>query len=164
MKRSWCYDEQHITSWITTQKPWMLKALRLCNVSTVDPRVKQQSALCPLHVFTCRDTWVAESLIEVKKCHFGVKSLISGAHDLLEALNQTDVFQGKIIRTVTFFKNLVNVLQGMSLWKLVTQNQHTQTSPIAPDLSKWHSHPSCTVFYKQNTKPNSNEVGTMCKS
>lgn len=51
MKCSWCYEQsaRRITSWITTQKPRMLKAQRLCFHHY--PHVsKQPSTLC-FHVF-----------------------------------------------------------------------------------------------------------------
>lgn len=59
MKRSWCYEHsaRRITSWITTQKPRMLKAQRLRNTSTIAPTCQPQlSTLCPpcLHGVTLK--------------------------------------------------------------------------------------------------------------
>lgn len=57
MKCSWCYEQsaRQITSWITTQKPRLLKAQRLCDVSTITPRVKTAEYI--MSMFTQHDTW-----------------------------------------------------------------------------------------------------------
>ena len=63
MKCSWCYEQSgwRISSRITTQKPRMLNAQRLCNASIIAPHVKTAEYIMS-SMLKWRDTGVTQTL------------------------------------------------------------------------------------------------------